>query len=234
MSRKNQPITRDEFHTPKGKRRAWRALMLGDHGILRIFYDNTHEIALGKLWRTYQPSPNDLKHWKARGIKTVVNLRGDRPSGFYFLEEEACRELDLNLVSFRVFSRDAPSKEILHGAQRLFKEITYPAIIHCKSGADRAGLMAVLYLFFHERAPLGQALEQLSFRYGHVKQGKTGVIDHTFEQYIDYAEKNGKSLSSVDDFFAWVDEVYDPVATKKTFLGSWWGNFLTDKILRRE
>ena len=208
--------------------------MLGDHGLLRKFYRNSHEVAPGKLWRTYQPSPADLKRWKERGVRTIVNLRGDKPSGFYFLEEEACRKLGLELVTFRLYSRDAPSKDILHGVRRLFDEITYPAVIHCKSGADRAGLMATLYLFFHEGAPLDKAMEQLSFRYGHVKQGKTGVIDYAFEQYINYAKANDKSLSSVDDFFAWVDTVYDPAATKENFLGSWWGNFLTEKVLRRE
>ena len=92
-----------------------------------------------KLWRTYQPSPAKLGKWRERGVKTVVHLRGDKPSGFYFLEEEACGKLGLDLVTFRVFSRDAPSKEILHSARKLFEEIEYPAIMHCKSGADRRG-----------------------------------------------------------------------------------------------
>ena len=38
--------------------------------------------------------------------------------------------------------------------------------------------MSVLYLYFHERRPLAEALEQLTFKYGHVRQGKTGVIDY--------------------------------------------------------
>ena len=208
--------------------------MLGDHGFLRKVYNNTHEVVPDKLWRTYQPSPADLKRWKERGIKTVINLRGDRPSGFYFLEEDACQKFGLEFVTFRVYSRDAPSKEILHGARQLFETITYPAIMHCKSGADRAGLMATLYLFFQESVPLDAAMEQLSFRYGHVKQGKTGVIDYALQQYVDYACIHGKSLSSATDFFDWVDNEYDPIATKDSFLGSWWGNFLTDKVLRRE
>lgn len=228
------PLTREEFASPQGRRRAWRALMLGDHGILRKFYDNTHEIAPGKMWRTYQPSPARLKRWKACGVKTVINLRGDNPSGFYFLEEEACEKFRLDFVTFRVFSREAPSKEVLHGARALFDEIAYPAVMHCKSGADRAGLMATLYLFFHEGKPLDQAMEQLSFKYGHVKQGKTGVIDYAFERYITHAKATGKSLSSVDDFFAWVDADYDPCTMKQEFHATGWGNFLTERVLRRE
>lgn len=227
-------ITREEFKTVEGRKRAWRELMLGDHGIIRKFYDNTHEIAPSKLWRTYQPSPAKLVKWQARGVKTVINLRGDKPSGFYFLEEEACQKLGLDLITFRVFSRDAPSKEILHGARQLFQDVKYPAIMHCKSGADRVGLMSVLYLYFFEHRPLKDALQHLTFRYGHVRQGKTGVIDYAFQQFIDYAATENKNIDDLDDFFHWVDNVYDPVAVKKDFLGSWWGNLLTEKILRRE
>lgn len=227
-------LTREMFATPRGRRRAWRELMLSDHGILRKFYDNTHEVAPGKMWRAYQPSPAALKKWKKRGVRTVINLRGNKPSGFLFLEEEACRALGMKLVTFRVFSREAPSLDILRGARNLFEEIEYPAVMHCKSGADRAGVMATLYLFFHEGRPLDEAMGQLSFRYGHVKHGKTGVIDYAFEHYIDYARAKGKSLSSVDDFMEWAERDYDPVRIKETFLGTWWGNVLTERILRRE
>ena len=227
-------ITRSEFATPEGRKRAWRELMIGDHGALRKLYDNTHEIAPGKMWRTYQPSPADLERWRDRGVRTVINLRGDKPSGFYYLEEEACEKLGLRLVTFRVFSREAPSPEILHGAKALFEEIDYPAIMHCKSGADRAGLMSTLFLFFHEGVPLDEAMEQLSFKYGHVRQGKTGVIDYAFDLYKAHAAQNGKSLASTDDFLEWVDKEYDHVRVKADFKGTGWGELLTEKILRRE
>ena len=227
-------MTRDDFRTEHGRRRAWRALMLGDHGVLRKFYDNTHPVAPGKLWRTYQPSPVDLKRWKDRGIKTVINLRGDKPTGFYLLEEEACEKLGLNLISFRAFSRDAPSKELLHGARALFSQIDYPAIMHCKSGADRAGLMATLYLFLHEGISLNEARDQLTFKYGHVKQGKTGVIDYAFDLYTQYAREKGIALNDIDAFFHWVDNKYDPIETKRAFKPKPWGSFLTEVVFRRE
>ncbi len=227
-------LTSTDLNTAQGRRRAWRELMIGDHGWLRKFYDNTHEISPGKMWRTYQPSPAKLHQWKARGIKTIINLRGDNPSGYYLLEKEACEKLGLSLRTFQVFSRNAPTRETLHGAQLLFSEIEYPALIHCKSGADRAGLMATLYLFFHEGVPLDMAMKQLSFKYGHIKQGKTGVLDAALNQYIAYAQKNEKSLSSVEAFFDWVDTTYDPDATKENFRPSGWGSFLTETVLRRE
>ena len=224
-----------QYESPDGRRRAWRELMLGDHGLLRKLYDNSHEVAPGELWRSYQPSPADLEDWKRRGIKTIVNLRGDKPSGFLFLEREACEKLGLELVTLRTWSREAPPKVFLQQARALFKRIAYPALIHCKSGADRAGLMATLYLFFEKNIPLDQAMEQLSFRYGHVRSGKTGVIDAALNAYIVYAGARNIPLDDIDAFFDWADSAdYDPDQIKQDYRGTFVGRFVSDWVLRRE
>ena len=231
MPKSSTPL---DLSMPRDRRRAWRALLLGDHGALRWFYDNTHEVSEGKLWRTYQPSPGKLAKWRDRGVKTVINLRGETNSGHFLLEKEACERLGLTLKPFRVYSREAPSAEVLRGAEALFESIEYPAVMHCKSGADRTGLMGTLYRFFVEGAPLENSMEQLSRRYGHIKQGKTGVIDYAFEQYLAHARANQLDTASKTAFFDWVENEYDPVALKQQFLSSWWGNLLTEKLLRRE
>jgi len=228
------PITREDFQTPEGRRRAWRALMLADHGVVRKVIDNTHELSPGKMWRSAQPSPADIERWADKGVKTVLNLRGDKPSGYLFLEEEACARRGLTHIPFRVYSREAPSPEIIKGARKLFAEIEYPAVMHCKSGADRTGVMATLYMFFVEGLALDDAMGQLSFKYGHVKQGKTGVIDAAFELYLAHARAREIPLTSIDDFLAWVDTAYDHVAVKQAFRSKGWGDLLTEVILRRE
>lgn len=231
---KATPLTREEFLTPAGRKRAMREFLFNDHAFIRLIYDNTHEIAPG-VWRSYQPSPVRLEKWARRGVKTVINLRGPKPSAALFLEEDACARLGLRLENFRVFSREAPSADMLRGARDLFNRIEYPALFHCKSGADRVGLIAALYLFFTGKAPLDKALKQLSLRYGHVKHGKTGVIDSAFARYLDDARANNISLSDVGAFFTWAEsDAYDPAAIKRDFMGSWWGNLLTERVLRRE
>ena len=94
--------------------------------------------------------------------------------------------------------------------------------------------MATLFKFFEEGEPLNQSMEQLSFKYGHVRQGKTGVIDYALELYIDHAQSNNIPLNDVDAFFHWVDAQYDPIAAKSNFRSAAWGNILTDTLLRRE
>lgn len=228
------PLTREELATPEGRKRAMREFLFADHAIIRAAYDNTHEIAPG-VFRSYQPSPARLEKWADSGIRTVVNLRGPNPCAALFLEEEACARLDMRLVIFRIHSREAPSKETLRSARVLFEQIEYPALFHCKSGADRVGVLSALYLFFHKEEPLDQALNQLSWRYGHVKYGKTGVIDAAFARYIAHARARNISLCDVDAFLSWAEsDAYDPAEIKRNFSGSWWGNFLTEHVLKRE
>lgn len=218
---------RHDLSTPAGRRRAWAQLLFTDHGLLRLGWSNFHWIS-PEMARANQPSPWRIARYAAMGFKTIVNLRGVNDSGHYLLEREACARHGLALVDFTAKSRDAPSREVIHGAKRLFAEIAYPALMHCKSGADRAGLMAVLYRHFRLGEPIEAALEGLSGRYGHIRQGKTGVIDYAFARYL--AANAARPIAFLD----WVDSAYDPAAVKREFLSSWWANVLVDRVLRRE
>ena len=68
----------------------------------------------------------------------------------------------------------------------------------------------------------------LSWRYGHIRQGKTGVLDYFFERYLADGAPKGQSL------LEWVDHAYDPKTLRSEFHSQWWANVLVDKILRRE
>jgi len=199
-----------------------------DHAYLRLGFSNAHWIS-DELVRANQPWPHQLAAWKARGIKTIVNLRGGFDASFHALEKDACERLGLNLVDFTITSREVPSRERVLGAKRLFETLEYPALMHCKSGADRAGIMSVLYMHFRKGLPIREALEQLHIRYLHVKQGKTGVLDYTFERYLAEGEPKGQS------FLEWVDsDAYDEAGIKADFRAQMWGRLLTEGILKRE
>ncbi|MDZ7629710.1 MAG: sulfur transferase domain-containing protein [Parvularculaceae bacterium] len=228
------PLSREDLKTPEGRKRARRDFAFGDHAALRALYDNSHEIAPG-VWRSFQPSPAHIARWAKRGIRTIVNLRGDKPSAALFLEEEACAKHGLALVTLRLFSREAPSAATLRALRAMFDRIDYPAVFHCKSGADRVGLGAAMYLFMKAGRPLDEALKQLSLRYGHVRAGKTGVIDAAFDAYRAHARASDIPLTDVEAFLRWAESpAYDPAAIKAGHKGRWWGNFLTEKVLRRE
>lgn len=206
---------------------AWLDLSLVDHGFIRAIYSNCHRVT-PDLWRASQPAPYHIRRFARAGIRTVVNLRGASDTGSYRLERDACRRWGVRLADFSVNSRDAPRKEVVHSAARLFAEIEYPALVHCKSGADRAGLMCALYMMLREGRPVEEAMRQLHWRFGHVRQAKTGILDFFFEQYRDYAR------ATPIGFLDWVDEVYDPLAVRHAFKSRRWANVLVDRVLRHE
>ena len=147
-------------------------------------------------------------------------------AGRYLLEQVS---LGLTLIDAPLDSRDPPQKDRVHRARALFRTIEYPVLIHCKSGADRAGMMAVFYRHFHLGEPISVAIEQLSKRYLHHREGLTGVLDYTLEKYLNEVEPTGVS------FIDWIDsDAYDPKAIRAEFKAGWWGTILTDKLLRRE
>ena len=217
-----------DLTTASGRLKAYWSYFWGDHAFLRIGFANAHWIGPDMV-RTNQPSPGQLAYWKRRGIKTVINLRGPRPEAFYSLERHACSRLGLTLIDAPLDSRDAPQLERVRRAKALFEQIEYPVLIHCKSGADRAGLMAVLYRHLHLGEPVSVALSELSKRTLHSREGLTGILDYTLELYVREGEAKGLSL------LEWMERPdYDPVAIREAFRSRWWGRVLVDRILRRE
>lgn len=226
-SRKTSHVPAD-LATTAGRARARHELLWSDHGFLRARFQNLHPVSTG-MWRSNQPSPEQIAaHARQRGIRTILNLRGESPRGFYLLEREACAAYGVRLVDFRVYSRDAPTQETVIAARDLFERIEYPALMHCKSGADRAGLMSALYLILQEGAPIETARAQLSLKYLHIRQGKTGVLDAFLEAYSQFNAKTPKP------FLDWVSEDYDRDAVKAEFLRGFVGRLNLDRILGRE
>lgn len=202
-------------------------LFFMDHHVFRSIYANKHQIAPG-VWRSAQPSPAQIARLAKSGIKTIVNLRGVRDCGSYRLEAEACARHGVRLVNFQLQSRMAPTAAVIREARNLFLEIEYPALFHCKSGADRAGLMSALLLYMKEGKPIEEAVRQLSLKYGHFKRSETGVLDYLFERYM--ADNQAEPMT----FFEWLESRYDPSEIKRDFKSSGWANLVVNRALQRE
>jgi protein tyrosine phosphatase (PTP) superfamily phosphohydrolase (DUF442 family) len=226
-----------DFATPPPSRplsraerfRAWMNMLWVDHSIFRFFFNTRHRIA-PDCYRSSHPMPYQLRAAARAGVRAVLNLRGgDVRVGSNLLEWHSCAELGLALGHYSVASRDAPSRENILRIKELFDVMPRPLLLHCKSGADRAGLASVLYLMLEQGQPLESAMRELSFwRYGHVRQAKTGILDHFFECYKAHRDAHGTA------FLDWVRHYYDRDAVRASFHSSWWANQLVDWVLRRE
>lgn len=217
-----------DLSTFGGRLWAYLDFLWRDHAYLRLGFRNAHWIS-PEVVRSNQPWPHQLADWKAKGVRTVINLRGGFDASFHALEKDACARLGLTLVNFTITSRDAPSRDQVLAAQALFSSIEYPALLHCKSGADRASMMSALYMHLRRGSSIGEALEQLSLRYLHLKNGRTGILDYALELYLAQAEPKGVS------FVDWVSSpAYDPLAIKADYLAKLKGIAIDDVVLRRE
>jgi len=210
-----------------GKPATWLDSLFIDHGFVRLAYLNRHRLS-DQAWRSAQPLPHQIDAFSRAGVKTIINLRGERQCGSYWLERAKCAKLGIQLVNFQMRSRAAPTKEELWGAKSVLDRVEYPILLHCKSGADRAGLMSALYKHLKLGVPITEARHELSLTYGHIRQSDTGVLDAFFERYL--ADTKDRPM----EFFDWVDQVYDPAELKTTFVAKGWANRIVNGILRRE
>ena len=181
-----------------------------DHGFLRKTWTNFEQIAPG-AFRSNQPDLPRLKKWKAMGIETVLTLRGGISAAPVLLEREACAELGMRLYQIGLASRFAPPRDRLLELIALFDTIERPFAMHCKSGADRAGLASAIYLITQEGQSVEQARRMLSFRYLHVKASRTGILDRFVDVYE--ARNRDRPIGLAD----WIATEYDPEAMQAEF-----------------
>lgn len=216
------------LRSPGGRFKAWLNMHVVDHGFVRSVYNNFYDLG-GGMYRSSQPSPSQIRRYHGTlGLKTILNLRGESPYGSYPLEVATCRDLGIALVDLPLYSRAPPSRRRIHALKDTFSRIAYPALLHCKSGADRAGMAAALYRILHLGHPVEAAMEELGWKYGHFKGARTGVQDFFLASYVSY------NAHTPMDFMTWVDTVYDEKAMKKQFRAEGWASLVVDKVLNRE
>lgn len=225
-------VRRDRWRRPLtstyDRVRAWVNMIFVDHAFFRMVYLNLHRLG-DHAWRAAQPLPYQISRLaREQGLKTVITLRGGQSFGSYPLEVEACQLSDVHFETFEIRSRALPSPQDILAADALFQRLEYPVLFHCKSGADRAGMMSALYMILHEGRPVRQAMKQLSLHYGHIRQGKTGVLDALFDTYM--ADQPGEQMP----FLEWSQTRYDPDAITNAFKAGTLGSLVTDGLLRRE
>ena len=216
-----------DLDAPGARRKATIDMLVFDHGLLRKAWRNEHEVDAG-VWRSNQPDPGTIRRLAGQGIKAILNLRGETEWGSYLLEREACRAAGIELVDFKLSSRKLPTRQEILALDDVFGRLPRPFLMHCKSGADRAGFAAALYLMLQKDLSPEQASEQLSWRYLHLRSAATGVLHFLLERFA--ADAAVEPMS----FREWVERRYDPEALTAEYRSGGVANFVVDKVLRRE
>ncbi|NCW17175.1 MAG: protein tyrosine phosphatase [Rhodobacteraceae bacterium] len=199
-----------DLETPSGRFWARIHYHLFDHAFLRVFWTNHKEISPG-VFRSNQPTEWRFISYHAKGLRSVLNLRGWDVYAHYQYEERICRKLGMRLENIKLNARNAPQSEDINAIVDCLGKMEKPLLFHCKSGADRAGLVSAIYLMVYEGVSVQEAMKQLSFRHVHVDFTATGVLDYflwTFEERLNHG-----NIAFLD----WVNSEYDPETLQEAF-----------------
>ncbi|MEM8658519.1 MAG: tyrosine-protein phosphatase [Pseudomonadota bacterium] len=217
----------NDLDLPGARRKAWLDMNLVDHGIIRRFWRNRATLDRG-VYRSNQPSPRQIRMLAQEGVRTIVNLRGANGFGTYALERETCAAVGIDLINFRLGSRRLPTIEEIEGLKEVFETSKRPLLIHCKSGADRAGMASALYVLAVMGDTAEEAQAHLSPRFLHFKKAQTGILDQFVQVYGAF------NAHTPTPFMEWVHHHYDPEAIKAGFVPKGWADVVVDGLLRRE
>ena len=187
--------------TSQDRRRARRFALWADEGVLRLFWTNFDQVAPG-VFRANHGSPARIRRYARMELRTIVNLRGEQNLPTSLLSQEAAEELGIRVITLPMSARKPPRRDTILGLLDLFDRIERPFLLHCKSGADRSGLAAAIWLLHIEKRPMSEARAQLSLRYLHFRCTTTGVLDG----FLDLYEAQGAGMMFRD----WVENIYDP------------------------
>jgi protein tyrosine/serine phosphatase len=220
-------IYRGDLVTARGRLNAWLDALFVDHAVFRLVWSNLATVSPGRLYRCNHPTPGRLAALTQRyGLKTLINLRGRANNGSDALSREAAARLGLDFVDMSLESRGAPQRDRILRLHEIYRTMRAPALLHCKSGADRAGLAAGLFVLF-EGGSAAAALRQLSWRYGHIRQARTGILDAFFLRW----QREGEGRKP---FLDWVREDYDEAALRRDFRANGLASFVNDWVLAHE
>jgi protein tyrosine/serine phosphatase len=184
-------------------------LYINDHAYVRWFLFNNFHTIDRDIYRSGQPTPRNIRKYKKKyNISIILTLRRPSDAGYYILENEEAKKNGIQLVDIPIRAKVLPDKETIKHILNLFDNLHYPILMHCKSGADRTGFVAALYLFYKYN-DIDKAKSQLSYKFFHNKYTETGIIDAFFDEL----EKMGLQNNELYD---WVENSYNKdVITKR-------------------
>ena len=112
---------------------------VADAAVLRRWWTNFAPVAPG-VYRSNHPNHARLDRYKAMGIDTVLSLRGGPDQVPQRMEVESCATLGLRLEHVSLAARRPSPRRQYMALFDMFDRLPRPFVMHCKSGADRAGI----------------------------------------------------------------------------------------------
>lgn len=159
--------------------------ILGLYLYQREVRGNFGTVVPGKVYRSKQPTPDQIKDWARQyGIKTVINLRGER-NPEYDAEVQAAAQAGAHVEVVKLSADHHPSIDHMRELVAAIETSPQPILLHCKEGADRAGLASVMAAMAIGGKSYDDAKGELSIIHFHVdyRHDKLGGVLTDYEDY---------------------------------------------------
>ena len=221
-------IFKGDVTTARGRTLAWLDALLVDHAVFRLVWSNFAAVAPGRLYRCNHPTPARLAALTRRyGLKTLINLRGRTGNGSDALSRDGrprarprlrrCAAGKPRRAAARPDPAAATTSSGTCARRRCCTASRAPTGRGWRRGCSCCS----------RAAPRARRWRQLSLRFGHIRQARTGVLDAFFHHYAREAE--GRK-----PFLDWVREDYDQAALQRDFHANGLASFINDWVLVHE
>jgi uncharacterized protein (TIGR01244 family) len=161
---------------------------VGGYSGMLAYTGNLHPVSEGVLYRSAQLSKQQfeaaIREYK---LKSILNLRGAHPGEPWYEDEvAAAQQAGIDHFDYPMSAKRRLTREQIDPILEIVRNAPKPLLIHCRSGADRSGLVAALFRAAIEHSSPEEADRQLSLRYGHFPYltSKTGAMDESFWAFV--------------------------------------------------
>ncbi len=198
-----------------GKRKTIAFILVLSSLLLLCFYflpsyfsKKIYSVVEDRVYRSGQLSGNTLEKFiKDKGIKTIVNLRGDsKDAQWYISESELAKKYNVQLYDIRLSPHDLPKYKKLVNILDIIHTSGKPILIHCNKGVDRTGMVSALALAVEQDPPLSELKKQFSLRYG-VFPFYRSIGPYIFSMYEQWLYKTQK-IHNKNNLLYWIRHEY--------------------------
>jgi protein tyrosine phosphatase (PTP) superfamily phosphohydrolase (DUF442 family) len=179
------------------------------------FGDSFGIVVPGRVYRSGQLSREELEdRIRRHGIKSIVNLRGEKEHREWFRRElEVAERHRVELRSIDLVPERLPSRPAVVALLDHLEGLPPPILIHCSAGADRTGFASVVARMALGGARFEDARSELSLWHGHLPFGPASEIGRIFDRYEAYRRSSGADSDGAS-FERWARELYVPYGYK--------------------